>query len=102
MSERKINWNELKGLSDQEIEQKAKDILSLMTIREKVWQMVGDMPAMSRYNQVPIPSGVDKAIGIPGILFSDGPRGVVVGNSTCFPVSPSRSVMCPLTREKTM
>jgi beta-glucosidase len=100
MSERKINWNELKGLSDQEIEQKAKDILSLMTIREKVWQMVGDMPAMSRYNQVPIPSGVDKAIGIPGILFSDGPRGVVVGNSTCFPVSMARGATWDLDLEE--
>ena len=85
MTERKINWDELKGLSDEKIELKARDILSIMTVDEKVWQMVGDMPAMPRYNHIPIPAGVDEVLGIPGILFSDGPRGVVVGNSTCSP-----------------
>ena len=30
------------------------------------------------------------ASGIPGFAFSDGPRGVVVGNATCFPVSMAR------------
>jgi beta-glucosidase len=90
MTERKINWDELKGLNDEEIEKKAQEILSIMTLQEKVWQMVGDMPGMSRYNKVPIPAGVDDNLGIPGILFADGPRGVVVGNSTCFPVSMAR------------
>jgi beta-glucosidase len=30
-------------------------------------------------------------LGIPGIAFSDGPRGVVVGQATCFPVSMARA-----------
>lgn len=29
-------------------------------------------------------------LGIPGLLFSDGPRGVVMGKSTAFPVSMAR------------
>src|SRR5204862_5001770 len=29
-------------------------------------------------------------LGFPGIAFSDGPRGVVVGPNTCFPVSMAR------------
>src|SRR4051812_3843882 len=29
-------------------------------------------------------------IGLGGVRFSDGPRGAVVGNSTCFPVSMAR------------
>ena len=29
-------------------------------------------------------------LGIPGLLFSDGPRGVVMGHSTAFPVSMAR------------
>ena len=48
MNERKINWDELKGLSEEEIEKKAKEILSIMKVEEKVWQMVGDMPAILR------------------------------------------------------
>ena len=100
MTERKINWDELKGLSDEEIEKKANHILSIMTIEEKLWQMVGDMPAMPRYNHVPIPAGVEESLGIPGIYFSDGPRGVVVGNSTCFPVSMARGASWDLELEK--
>ena len=100
MTERKINWDELKDLSDEEIEKKANHILSIMTIEEKLWQMVGNMPAMPRYNHVPIPAGVDESLGIPGIYFSDGPRGVVVGNSTCFPVSMARGASWDLELEK--
>ena len=29
-------------------------------------------------------------VGFPGIAFSDGPRGVVIGANTCFPVSMAR------------
>ncbi len=100
MTERKINWNELKGLSDQEIEKKAMSILSIMTVEEKVWQMVGNMPKMPRYNHVPIPAGFDENLGIPGIYFSDGPRGVVVRNSTCYPVSMARGATWDLDLEE--
>ncbi len=100
MSQRKINWDELKGLSDEDIEKKAQEILSLMTVEEKVWQMVGDMPAMPRYNYVPIPAGLDENLGIPAMNFSDGPRGVVVGNSTCFPVSMARGASWDLDLEE--
>ena len=100
MTQRKINWDELKGLSDEKIEVKAKNILSLMTVEEKVWQMVGDMPAMPRYNHVPIPAGIDEKLGIPGMNFSDGPRGVVVGNSTCYPVSMARGATWDLDLEE--
>ncbi|MFX1453705.1 MAG: beta-glucosidase, partial [Promethearchaeota archaeon] len=79
---------------------KAKEILSIMTVEEKVWQMVGDMPAMPRYNHIPIPAGVDESLGIPGMLFSDGPRGVVLGNSTCFPVSMARGATWDLDLEE--
>ena len=100
MTERKINWDELNGLTDEEIEKKAKNILYLMTVEEKVWQMGGNMPAMPRYNHVPIPAGFDENLGIPGMNFSDGPRGVVVGNSTCFPVSMARGATWDLDLEE--
>ena len=95
--ERWIDWNKLKGLSEEEIEKKAQEILSIMTLKEKAYQMSGDEsiitggPRMAkRYNDHPLPAGEDKKLGIPGINFSDGPRGVVMGASTCFPVSMSR------------
>jgi beta-glucosidase len=53
-----------------------------------------------RYNSYPIPAGEDKNFGIPGILFSDGPRGVVIGNSTCFPVSMARGASWDLELEE--
>ena len=43
-----------------------------------------------KYNCRPCISGGVKRLGIPEVAFSDGPRGVVMGNSTCFPVSMAR------------
>ena len=106
-SKRGINWDELKGLSDDQIEEKAKKILSIMTLEEKLYQMSGDWtlaeggPKMQkRYNAEPIPAGEDKQLGIPGVFFSDGPRGVVIGNSTCFPVSMARGASWDLDLEE--
>jgi beta-glucosidase len=105
--ERWIDWNKLKGLSDDEIEKKAKEILSIMTLKEKAHQMSGDEslitggPRMAkRYNDHPLPAGRDKNLGIPGINFSDGPRGVVMGASTCFPVSMARGASWDLELEE--
>ena len=38
------------------------------------------------YNWKPYPAGGNEAAGVPPVLFCDGPRGVVTGASTCFPV----------------
>ena len=43
-----------------------------------------------KYNCRPCLSGGVKRLSIPAVAFSDGPRGVVMGNSTCFPVSMAR------------
>ena len=43
-----------------------------------------------KYNCRPCLAGGVKRLGIPAVAFSDGPRGVVMGNSTCFPVSMLR------------
>lgn len=42
------------------------------------------------YNYSPICTGEVKRLGIPAVRFSDGPRGAVMGQSTCFPVSMAR------------
>ncbi|MFW9875739.1 MAG: beta-glucosidase [Candidatus Thorarchaeota archaeon] len=106
-SDRWINWDELRGLNDNQIEGKAREILSLMNLEEKFHQMAGDetldegSPKIQRrYNAEPIPAGEDKRLGIPGVLFSDGPRGVVIGNSTCFPVSIARGASWDLDLEE--
>ena len=42
------------------------------------------------YNLRPYVHGAVDRLGIPGLRFSDGPRGVVMGRSTAFPVSMAR------------
>jgi beta-glucosidase len=42
------------------------------------------------YGARPYPGAAVERLGFPGIQFSDGPRGVVVGPNTCFPVSMAR------------
>jgi beta-glucosidase len=93
----KIDWNQFKDLAESEIEEKVEEILSLLTLKEKMEIMTGDgiifidgLKMLIRYNAKPVPAGFIKRLGIPGVLFSDGPRGIVIGNSTCFPVSMAR------------
>ena len=63
--------------------------LSLLDGDEPFWP---GMKAMLNegYNTRPIVAGAVHRLGIPGIRFSDGPRGAVIGSSTCFPVSMAR------------
>ena len=84
-------------LTCEQIEAKARDLLQELSLDEKIHQMSGDTPlfsgmlAMMRaYNTQPLPAGENLRLGIPGIRFSDGPRGVVMYHSTCFPVSLAR------------
>jgi beta-glucosidase len=73
-------------------------LLAELTPEEKLGLLDGDVPfwdGMAEmfgkgYNLTPIPMGRVERLGIPGLLFSDGPRGVVVGHSTTFPVSMAR------------
>jgi beta-glucosidase len=53
------------------------------------WQGMAEM-MQAGYNTVPIVHGAVERVGIPGLRFSDGPRGVVMGHSTAFPVSMAR------------
>ena len=45
----------------------------------------------SGYNHTPYVAGAVDRLGIPGIRFSDGPRGIVMGRSTAFPVAIARA-----------
>ncbi len=73
-------------------------LLGELTPEEKLGLLDGDIPFWeglidmneTGYNRTPIPMGRVERLGIPGLLFSDGPRGVVMGHSTAFPVSMAR------------
>ncbi|GIF22595.1 beta-glucosidase-like glycosyl hydrolase [Actinoplanes tereljensis] len=72
-------------------------LLAELTLDEKLWLLDGDdefWPGLAEmsagYNLRPIVMGAIDRIGLPGLRFSDGPRGVVMGASTAFPVSMAR------------
>ena len=84
-------------LEEPEIEKEALKILNSMSIEQKVNQMTPNtsveeyIPACLKYNDMPYYAGEDVELNIPGIKFSDGPTGVVMGTeSTCFPVTMAR------------
>lgn len=84
-------------LSESQIEDRARGLLAQMTLAEKTGQMTGDSSLLGQlfqflrgYNSRPIVAGENRRLGIPGLRFSDGPRGVVMYHSTCFPVSSAR------------
>ncbi len=78
---------------------KAQEIVDQMSLEEKVYlmsgrmsveQLIEDITNGHHYNWFPYPAGGNERLGVPEMKFVDGPRGVVSGNSTCFPVSMSR------------
>jgi beta-glucosidase len=63
--------------------------LGLLDGDEPFWPGLAKM-IQQGYNTAPYVMGAVARVGIPGIRFVDGPRGVVVGASTAFPVSMAR------------
>jgi len=90
------NWENFSDLNENEIDQKAQEFLKVMSLKEKADQMAGDdsllhaIGMLIHYNKNPISAGVNEELNIPGVMFADGPRGIVLYNSTCFPVSMAR------------
>lgn len=77
----------------------ARAVLACMTEHERLWCLDGDAPTWAGlkflthhegYHRMPFFAGQIDRLGIPGIRFADGPRGAVIGNSTCFPVAMAR------------
>jgi beta-glucosidase len=63
--------------------------LGLLDGDEPFWPGMPDMMGKG-YNLEPIVAGAVPRLGVPGIRFSDGPRGAVIGRSTAFPVPMAR------------
>ncbi len=83
---------------DLDLETAVARLVGRLTDPELLWLLDGDLQIlrgvrdMSKgYNKVPFPAGRIDRLGIPGILFTDGPRGVAVGASTSFPVAIARA-----------
>ncbi|MEX0767867.1 MAG: glycoside hydrolase family 3 N-terminal domain-containing protein [Microthrixaceae bacterium] len=79
------------------MEQKVDQLLNSLSMRERIHVMSGDGPLISgtramsqRYNAVPVVAGEIKRLGIPGLRFTDGPRGIVMYHSTAFPSPMAR------------
>ena len=72
------------------------DILMALSLEEKVSMMSGSgfyriHAEAKKWGATPYPAGgANERLGIDGLKFSDGPRGVIVGHSTCFPCSMAR------------
>ncbi|GLR68073.1 beta-glucosidase [Acidocella aquatica] len=72
-------------------------ILAQLSDQELLYMLDGDVPRMkimslpAAIKAGPISAGAIPRLGIPGILFTDGPRGVVMGRSTSFPVTMARA-----------
>ena len=87
-------------LSEAAVEHYVDRLLGSMTLEEKVHQMSGDLWLFDlaryvtvehfKFNDRPIAAGANSRLLIPPLLFSDGPKGVVLNHSTAFPVAMAR------------
>ncbi len=73
-------------------------LVAAMTDEERRWCLDGDQPfwggltdlGQGGYHRRTFPAAAVDRLGVPGFEFSDGPRGVVIGPATAFPVSMAR------------
>ncbi|MGU3587166.1 glycoside hydrolase family 3 protein [Rhodococcus sp. C26F] len=82
---------------EQDLGQSVDGLIRRMTDEQLLWLLDGDTPVlrdmaemMKRFRQVPYEAGRIDDLGIPGMRFTDGPRGVALQRSTCFPVAVAR------------
>lgn len=100
MNYREAVKNYQKEPSDEVLHRQVAELTAEMTLKEKIFMLSGhplaqiqkDMLKTGRnYNVHALPGGGCKRLGVPPVLFTDGPRGVVMGNSTCFPSAIARA-----------
>ncbi|HVT74707.1 MAG TPA: glycoside hydrolase family 3 C-terminal domain-containing protein [Lacunisphaera sp.] len=87
------------ALTPEQIETRARELVAALTLEEKLGLMDGDTPfwpglaemmAPGGYASRPWVAGAVPRLGIPGIRFVDGPRGIIMKGATTFPVSMAR------------
>ncbi len=99
MDYRKASELYTKNPTEEVLHKVTSELIKEMTLKEKTRLMQGHAMAVTAknflksgrfYNAEPYAAGGCKRLGIPEVLFADGPRGIVLGKSTCFPVSMLR------------
>ncbi len=87
------------SLSQTEIDTRARELLGQLTFDEKLGLKDGDLPFWKGLARMGAPQGYSREfwvagavprLGLPGIRFVDGPRGVIMDGATTFPVSMAR------------
>ncbi len=82
------------------IEQLSDDeVVDLLDGDVPFWPGITDMTSGGYYTHA-WPAARNSRLGIPGFAFTDGPRGVVIGNATCFPVAMARAATFDLELEE--
>ena len=79
-------------------EEAARSVVAGLTPEERLWCLDGDAPTWAGlrflgedgYHLATFGAAKVDRVGIPGVAFSDGPRGAVVGNGTAYPVTMAR------------
>jgi beta-glucosidase len=89
-----------KGMTNEQMRAFVDRALSELTLDEKIalmsgWRgnmlrLAGSLILFRQISRWPVPAGGLRRAGIPPIRFSDGPRGMIVGRGTCFPVAMAR------------
>jgi len=84
-----------KGMNEKEIENYVNYVLKHMSLEEKVNQMTGNglfikVVEDRGFGKRAYDAAGSKRFNIPPFKFTDGPRGVIIPDSTCFPVSMAR------------
>ena len=86
-------------LSPDEIDRRARALRDQLSLEEKIslmhgllplWRGLAQMAAPGGYSSRLWPAGEIARLGIPGIRFCDGPRGIILKGATTFPVSMAR------------
>lgn len=79
-----------------ESEEALRALVGRMSLKEKITEMAGNsgwakLAVMAvRYGLWTFDAGGSRRLGIPRLRFTDGPRGVCLNHSTCFPVAIAR------------
>jgi beta-glucosidase len=96
-----------KGMSGPEIATTIEEILREATLEEKSAMMAGKgffklyAASNRRWGSDPYPAGGGcERLGIPPLYFTDGPRGVARGRSTCFPCTMARGASFDIDLER--
>ncbi len=82
-------------------------LVAAMTEGERRWCLDGDHPfwgdlgemGQGGYHKRTFPAARVERLGVPGFAFSDGPRGVVIGPATAYPVTMARGATWDLDLE---